>query len=419
MRLTKFSRVTLVSFFWLALLTSFGLNLISPTAIAQQSAQTLAFTAQQGQGETFRGSLFTIQANGLERRDLTPSLNEVYPTLVWSPQGQRLAFVSGETDIYAVNADGSRLTQLFSGDFCKASSFNIAWLSNQNLVFTRSCDGFTSDTPGNISLYTSNSTGIAGTKLIQRWQAGGIPPKTEISSGLYLSPNGQQVAFFKDQNIYKMNTDGSGLRKLTNTPGDYTSGGSQLIWSPDGRQIAFFYGQYPQQQIYVINADGTNLTNLTNNPDFQVFNTNLFWSPDSTRIAYYHDPVGDTQGNQQDIYLLDVNRKTARNLTQNPGQYNALSWSPDGQWLAFVAGDFSNQKLYTIKADGSNKTELLPQFSLSGVYDLAWSSDSQQIAFTSNEAEKSNLYVVKRDGKGLTQLTNEQDLSAYAPSWQP
>jgi hypothetical protein len=31
---------------------------------------------------------------------------DVSPTLVWSPNGQRLAFVSGDTDIYTVNTSG-------------------------------------------------------------------------------------------------------------------------------------------------------------------------------------------------------------------------------------------------------------------------------------------------------------------------
>jgi hypothetical protein len=35
-------------------------------------------------------------------------------------------------------------------------------------------------------------------------EVGWEPPKTEISSEFYLSPDGHKVAFVKDQNIYKM-----------------------------------------------------------------------------------------------------------------------------------------------------------------------------------------------------------------------
>jgi Tol biopolymer transport system component len=422
MRLAKFSSLTLLTLLILGLIFNFFFSRQSLSKTSVGKARTIAFTAQQGNGKTLRDSLFTIKTDSLARRDLTPSLTELYSTLVWSPNGHRLAFVSEDTDIYVVNVDGSKLTQLFSGNPCKASDFKIAWLPNsQKIVFTRSCDGSTSDTPGSESLYASDTTGTQGTKLIHTWQAGGVPPKTDISSSLYLSPDGKQVAFVKDQDIYKMNTDGSGLTKLTKNSGDYTFAGSRLNWSPDSTRIAFWLGKYPMQQIYQINSDGKNLKNLTKNPDNQVYNSSLLWSPDSTHIAYYYDKPGDRGGKQQDIYLLDTSQGTSQNLTHKSGKYDVFSWSPDGKQIAFISGDFFNQKFYTIDIKGSKLTDLTPQLLLSGVYDLAWSPDSQQIAFTSNEKKggKSNLYVVNRDGSGLTKLTNDQDLSAYSPAWQP
>jgi len=97
------------------------------------------------------------------------------------------------------------------------------------------------------------------------------------------------------------------------------------------------FGAYPRQQIYTINADGTNLNFLTNNPKNEVYNVKLFWSPDNSRIAYYYNKPGDLAGEQQDIYLLGINRETAKNLTQKTRNYDELSWSPDDQLIAFVA----------------------------------------------------------------------------------
>ncbi|WP_341529894.1 hypothetical protein WKK05_11570 [Nostoc sp. UHCC 0302] len=65
---------------------------------------------------------------------------------VWSPNGQRLAFVqlsaNGAYVVYAVNADGSGLTKLFSDNKCSPISpqFNGVWSSDsQNLVFEKIC----------------------------------------------------------------------------------------------------------------------------------------------------------------------------------------------------------------------------------------------------------------------------------------
>ncbi|MEG4215550.1 DPP IV N-terminal domain-containing protein [Microcoleus sp. Pol14C6] len=421
MLLNKLLRLSSIALISLTLLISLFLSLHSPPPTATQKPRILAFTALQMRGSEPRSNLFAVNATSSARRKLTPNIDVSAP-LVWSPNGQRLAFVSGDTDIYTVNADGSRLTKQFAEGGCKAPNFEIAWFSNsQKLVFARSCDGFTSDAPGSQSLYISDSSGIKGTKLVRELEVGGEPPQTEISSEFYLSPDGQQVAFVKDKNIYKMNADGSGMTKLTKSPGEYISGGSQLVWSPDRTKIAFLFGAYPKQQIYTINADGTNLKNLTNNPQNEVYNVKLFWSPDSSRIAYYYNKPGDSAGEQQDIYLLDINRETAKNLTQQPRNYDELSWSPDGQFMGFVAGEFNNQKLYTINADGNQLNQLATRLKPSGISELAWSSDSQQIAFIFNEiqGEKSNLYVINRDGSALNKLTNDQDLNASHPVWQP
>jgi len=104
-----------------------------------------------------------------------------------------------------------------------------------------------------------------------------------------------------------MNAYGSAMTKLTKSPGEYISGGSQLFWSPDRTKIAFLFGAYSKQPIYTINAAETNLKNLTNNPQNEVYNVKLFWSPGTSRIAYYYNKPGDLAGEQQDIYLLGIN----------------------------------------------------------------------------------------------------------------
>ncbi|MEG4272550.1 MULTISPECIES: hypothetical protein [unclassified Microcoleus] len=417
-KLWPISAIALIS---LTLSISLFLSLQGPGTPAAQKPRILAFTALQMRGSELRNSLFALNATSSGRRELAPNIDVSAP-LVWSPNGQRLAFVSGDTDIYTVNADGSRLTKQFAGDACKAANFEIVWFSNsQKLVFARSCDGFTSDTPGSQSLYTSDISGIQGTKLVRNLEVGGYPPKTEISSEFYLSPDAQQVAFVKDKNIYKMNAEGSVMTKLTKSSGEYISGGSQLFWSPDRTKIAFLFGAYPKQQIYTINADGTQIKKLTNNPQHEVYNVKLFWSPDSSRIAYYYNKPGDLSGEQQDIYLIDINRGTAKNLTQKPRNYDEFSWSPDGKFIAFVAGEFNNQKLYTINSDGNQLNQLATRLKPSQISELAWYSDSNQIAFIYNETEgeKSNLYVINRDGSGLTKLTNDKDLYPSNPVWQP
>ncbi len=107
------------------------------------------------------------------------------------------------------------------------------------------------------------------------------------------SPDGSRIAFIdfsEDSPIYGhhayglsfVNPDGTGLRKeLAHLPAE--AGG--LVWSPDGSRLAFWMtgkGFNSLAQIYVINADGSGLRRITAEED----NRWPTWSPDGSRIAF-------------------------------------------------------------------------------------------------------------------------------------
>jgi Tol biopolymer transport system component len=91
------------------------------------------------------------------------------------------------------------------------------------------------------------------------------------------SPDSKKIAFDTDRgdadpnndpainDIFTMNTDGSGLRNLTGSTGFSADAG----WSPDSKTIAFDSdrGDYPAKQgIYVMRADGSHVRRVTTLP---------------------------------------------------------------------------------------------------------------------------------------------------------
>ncbi|BBD63034.1 putative WD40-like Beta Propeller (plasmid) [Nostoc sp. HK-01] len=371
----------------------------------------------------YESNIYTIQTNGSDRRQLTKKLN-VYSTIIWFNNNKSLAFINDGIDVYIMNVDGSKLTKIFSGSGCKAHNVEIHRLLNdQKLAITESCDGGTIEAPGSVSLYLSDTTGTQGTKLIQKWEIGGVPPKTEISSSIYLSPNGQQAVFFKDKRIWQMNTDGSNLAELSNTPGDDFP--SQVIWSPDGIQIAISSGQELNLPIYLLNVKNKTLTNLSDASEKTAYSGIISWSPDGTQVAYYHSQGRDYSGKDLNLFVFDVKQKTIKKLTSKPGEYRELKWSPDSKMIAFTSGDYFQEKLYTISLDKLKLTQLAPQLSPSEIDSFNWSLDGKKIVFIKNEKTKkepdrqSVLYVSNRDGSKLIKLSKSDDSYISGLIWQP
>ena len=104
-RFNKLWRIRAIALFSLTLLISLFLSLQGPGTPAAQKPRIRAFTALQMRRSEVRNNLFAVNATSWARRELAPNI-DVSPTLVWSPNGQRLAFVSGDTDIYTVDTSG-------------------------------------------------------------------------------------------------------------------------------------------------------------------------------------------------------------------------------------------------------------------------------------------------------------------------
>lgn len=93
------------------------------------------------------------------------------------------------------------------------------------------------------------------------------------------------------------------VKNLTNNPADDTT----PVWSPDGKLIAFTSTRDGRPQIYVMNADGSGLRRISNG---QADDTSPTWSPDGNWIGFVSNRDGG--GN---IYMMDAFGGNAKRLT--------------------------------------------------------------------------------------------------------
>jgi Tol biopolymer transport system component len=259
--------------------------------------------------DPFKADIYTINVDGSGRSRLTDSPGlDGFPC--WSPDGERIAFVSdrdgGNWEVYVMNADGSKQIRLthtpVDEDFC-------SWSPNgERIAYTTG--SFNTDNP---SIWVMDADGSAHRRLAE----GSWPS---------WSPDGERIVYasghWKDPRISVMNADGSEQRTFD------IRGASEPAWSPDGERIAYVGDVGPDketwddEEIFVINSDGsgqTRLTDISGNDHWPPT-----WSPDSTRIAFTSD------GTEQvgEIYVMNADGSGLTRLTDAPAYDAFPAWRP-------------------------------------------------------------------------------------------
>jgi TolB protein len=141
-----------------------------------------------------------------------------------------------------------------------------------------------------------------------------------------------QWDFDKHMDIYICDFNGTGLKRLTNTPG-YDAEGS---YSADGKQIVFTSARDGDADIYIMDADGKNVRQLVNKPRYD---GGPFFSPDGKWVIYR----GDRQKEHMlQIYAVSVDGKHDIQLTNNLGTVNwAPYFHPSGRYIVWTRADYS------------------------------------------------------------------------------
>jgi TolB protein len=216
-------------------------------------------------------SLIVMNADGSGRLMIYthPTKSALAP--VWSRQGDKIAFALGgffqmmpaqvqpraNADIAVVHSDGTKFELLTDG----AGNYAFpSWSPDGRQLVYRAYGG---DAPG---LFIMNVQTRKTTPLL-------IGPHNFPT----WSPKGDRIAFTSnrdnDYEIYTIKPDGTGLTRLTNSPGN----DGHLTWSSDGKWIAFASDRagfkdesalhvgnaQPGGDIYVMRGDGSDVRQLT------------------------------------------------------------------------------------------------------------------------------------------------------------
>jgi Tol biopolymer transport system component len=173
---------------------------------------------------------------------------------------------------------------------------------------------------------------------------------------------------------------------------------------------------------------GRGLTDHTR--DGSLFNQKPEWSPRGDRLAFFTDRSNPRHGysdRYNEVYIIStVDGKVISRLVkaersgdlESLHSYNSgLTWSPDGEQLAFVGKSDGRDVLLIYEAD-SGKRKRKIDLEMEGMRNPSWSPDGSKIAFDGNKNGITDIYVYEIESKNLTRLMQDR-YDDNDPSWSP
>ena len=163
------------------------------------------------------------------------------------------------------------------------------------------------------------------------------------------------------------------------------------------------------KDIYITDCDGSNLRWLT---DGRISSGHEpAWSPDGQRLVFDENPNLESET----AYLYTINadgtNRTPIVAPDGPAEGHFPVWPPDGSRIAWQSGC----AIMTIHPDGSDKVKVFESSPEFCVHRPMWSPDSQRFAFSTFPVAahhdpsipgpyEYHVYVVNADGTGLVRL---------------
>jgi dipeptidyl aminopeptidase/acylaminoacyl peptidase len=254
----------------------------------------------------------------------------------------------------------------------------------------------------------------------------------ESESSPRWSPDGRYLAFLasrgtedekkKGSQIWLLDRLGGEAQKLTEIDG----GVSDYSWSPDSKKFVFtkddkdpadepeklegwkrktappiVIDRYHFKQdregylkrfythVFVFDIASKKLEQLTTG---QFNDSAPAWSPDGTKIAFVSNRAGPDPDRHQnsDIYVVEARAGAEPSplTTYVGGDGGRPSWSPDGQWIAYLQGDetrfnaYEINKLAIVPAAGGTARVLTEALDRPVSGRLWWSADGKTLTFT-------------------------------------
>ncbi|HSF38234.1 MAG TPA: S9 family peptidase [Thermoanaerobaculia bacterium] len=286
-----------------------------------------------------------------------------------------------------------------------------------------------------------------------------VSPKSETNPRF--SPDGRWLAFLSGREggktqVWLLPRQGGEAFKLTSYKADV----SELVWSPDGKRLALVVGDVDpddeedeekaggegeaapktpkpivirrlefkqdgegylrdlRQHIHVFDVEKKTSEPVTTGP---YDDSDPVWSPDGRFLAFTSNRTENPDSNDNtDVFVVEAKAGAAlRAVTTSPGTDGSPAFSPDGKWIAYLAGGapedlwYSTNHVAVVPVDGGAPRPLTVSLDRN-VQDPAFSPDGRSVLFLVEDGGNAHLARVPAAGGPVERIVaGERDVSGF------
>jgi len=340
--------------------------------------------------------LTSMDLNGGERRTLTEnsfSEDDSYSDRFFacSPAKPEVAFARDGKLMLISDKEGNTPVEIKADGLPRPGISDPTYTQDgSNLAFINSPADYTSHSGGHLWQVRAEGGNAQSLSV----------GNNEIRAPCY-SPDGRSIAYFAlneelDFEIWVQDLDGNDVQKLTGYK-DITP--LRLRWSPDGKDLIYC----AEGRFWRVSVEGGQsleipfTANLSFSRDRSKLKSVEFPKPQQSRVAHGHmgleiSPDGNKIASIAlgRLWVWDVGKKPSA-VAELPLSTSGLCWSPDNTEVAWSAGVSGNEDLFATNVQSGHTRRLT---AIPGTEVRAsWSPDGQYIAFV----YRKNLEQIRKD----------------------
>jgi hypothetical protein len=278
------------------LLAIAAIGVISASAGSAKPDPRIVFGSDRADGQR---DLYVVNEDGTAEHRLTFDGNDMFERVAsWSPDNSRIAYAAnhnGNFDIYTIDPNGGTPQRITTDP---ARDDYPQWTSDGRIVFTRGLFNCP------CTEWIVNADGTNAQQLPLQGSVISAEPSLTSNRIVYASGDASGITA-----LHVATLTGGGDKQITNPPSD-GEGDFEPHWSPTGNDIVFLrdHGGV-DNDVFVVHADGSGLRRITNTPTRPEFWAT--WSSDGSEIIYQ-------DGNTGKLHAVSVSDGQDRLLATSP-----------------------------------------------------------------------------------------------------